>query len=70
MKKDLVSSNWEILDSYRRKEAFGEQVLSFRVILTRVFFFDMHVENTLLLFDGSQFKIFEDELWQQKLNNG
>ena len=52
MKKDLVSSNWEILDSYRRKKAFGQQVLSFRIILIRVFLFDMDLEDTVLAVDG------------------
>ncbi|MET7256620.1 hypothetical protein KOM01_017710 [Dyadobacter fermentans] len=52
MQKDLMAPNWKILNGYRRKEAFGEKVLPFRIILIRVFLFDMYVEDIVMPVDG------------------
>ncbi|WP_255486167.1 hypothetical protein [Dyadobacter aurulentus] len=41
------------MNSYSRKKAFGEQVLSLRIIIISILLIDMHVEDIILTVDGS-----------------
>ena len=48
-----MAPNREILNSYCREEAFGEQVPPFWISLVRIFLINMHVEDTILPVDRS-----------------
>ena len=70
MEEYLMTTNGKVLDGDGGKEAFGEQILSFWVLLIGIFLFDMNVEDALRTVNGCQLEILQDKLRQQKLNEG
>jgi|GEM_PF-5715332 len=57
MEKYRVATDGKILNCDSREEAFGEQILAFRISLIGIFLFNMNVKDAIRTVDGSQFKI-------------